>query len=67
MFSLNPAYLMSFKYMDYIDCGMEPLEGSQYEVAPFIQEYLDKTLYRTHPNWAKELVQAAAPMRLRSV
>ena len=37
-----PHCVMSYDYVDYLDCGDTPLDGSQYWVAPFVQEYLKK-------------------------
>ena len=65
VFCLEPSYLMSSDYRDYEDCGMKPPEGCQYDVAPFIQSYLEKTVYKVIPDWAKILVATAKPMRLR--
>ena len=59
--------MMSSDYCDYKDCGMEPPEGCQYDVAPFIQLFLDKTIYKAFPDWARKLVKAVSPMRLRKV
>jgi len=42
-----------------------PPDGCEYDVAPFIQAYLDKTVYKTKPEWAGKLVEAVSPMRLR--
>ena len=67
VFCLQSIYMMSSDYSDYIDCGMKPPEGCQYDVAPFVQSYLDETVYRTFPDWAGKLVETAAPMRLRKV
>ncbi len=39
---LHPEYLTSTDYIDNLDCGSEPAEGSQYEVAPFVQNIFDK-------------------------
>ena len=38
-----------------------------FDVAPFVQSYLDKTVYRAFPDWAEKLVEAVAPMRLSKV
>ena len=62
VFCLKPVYMMSSDYMDYKECGMEPPEGCQYEVASFIQSYLDKTVYELHPEWATRLVEIVSPM-----
>lgn len=39
---IKPRYAMAYDYVDYLDCGDTPLEGSEYWVAPFVQEYLKK-------------------------
>ena len=65
VFCLEPFYMMTSDYYDYKECGMEPPEGCQYEVAPFIQTYLDRTIYKVFPDWTRKLVTAVSPMRLR--
>ena len=65
VFCMNPMYLMSSDYSDYMACGMEPPVDCQYDVAPFIQAYLDKTIYQAFPDWIAKLVEVASPMRLR--
>ncbi|MDD2530737.1 MAG: hypothetical protein PHN41_05855 [Bacteroidales bacterium] len=39
---VKPHYIMSSDYIDCCDFGIEPPEDSQYWVAPFIQEFIDK-------------------------
>lgn len=34
---------------DYLECGLEPPEGCQYEIAPIIQDYIDKEVVKLHP------------------
>lgn len=63
-FCLNPCYMMSSDYMDYKEIGMKPPEDCQYDVAPFIQSYLDETVYKACPNWVKQLIELSKPMRL---
>jgi hypothetical protein len=53
LFYLNDHYMMSSDYVDYLDMGMQPVEGSQYYVAPFIQEIFDELLKRNRPDIAK--------------
>ena len=67
VFCLEPVYMMSPDYRDYKDFGMEPPEGCQYDVSPFIQSFLDKTVYKEFPDWARKLVKAVSPMRLRKL
>lgn len=42
IFYLNPAYLMASDYMDYLEFGEIPPEGSDQWLAPFAQEAFDK-------------------------
>ena len=37
---LCPGYIASSDYIDYLECSMTPIEGSQYWVAPFISDFL---------------------------
>ncbi len=39
-----PHFIMSSDYIDYLECGMTPLEDSQYWVAPFISDFFNKNL-----------------------
>ena len=36
----SPMKMMSTDYIDSLDCGIQPPDGSQYWVAPFIQKFL---------------------------
>lgn len=53
MYSLNPHYMMSSDYMDSLDCGIEPEEGSQYWVAPFVCEVFEKYIVTNRPDIAE--------------
>ena len=37
---INPISISASDYIDSLDMGLEPEEGSQYWVAPFIQKYI---------------------------
>ncbi len=50
IFFINGNYMMSSDYMDAIDCGMEPEEGSQHWVAPFVQEFFDEVVSPHRPD-----------------
>ena len=50
LFYLNDHYMMSEYYVDCLDIGMTPEEGSQYEVAPFIQEMFTKIINAKRPD-----------------
>ena len=55
LFYLNDHLMMSSDYVDYLDMGMTPEDGSQYWVAPFIQQAFDEYVKPTRPDIAKEL------------
>lgn len=42
LFVLNPTSLTSSDYIDALECGLNPEEGSQNRVAPFVQEIFEK-------------------------
>ena len=44
IFHLNPQYLMSSDYMDYMEIGLIPPEGCETWIAPFAQEAFDKVI-----------------------
>jgi len=44
LFYLNDHYMMSSDYEDHLDCEMNPPEGSQYFVAPFVQDIFDEEI-----------------------
>ena len=46
---IESALLCSGDIEDYLDLGIAPPEGCQYEIAPFIQEYIDKKVTKMHP------------------
>ena len=39
---INPLLIMSYDYTDYLDCGDTPPDDSQYWVAPFVSDFLNK-------------------------
>jgi len=39
---IQPSDIMSDDYIDSLDCGAEPINGSQYWVFPFVNDYLMK-------------------------
>lgn len=55
LFYLNEHYMSSSDYSDYMDMGMKPEEGSQYWVAPFIQDIFDKWIKPNRPDIADEI------------
>ena len=52
LFFLEENYMSSSDYLDYLDCGLKPEEGSQYWVAPFIQKVFDKWIKKYRPDIA---------------
>ena len=44
IFHLNSHYLMASDYMDYMEMGMTPPEGSENWIAPFAQDAFDKII-----------------------
>ena len=55
LFYLNERYMMSSDYLDSLDCGQTPEEGSQYFVAPFIQEIFDSVIKKNRIDLAMEI------------
>lgn len=54
-FYLNNHYMMSTDYVDCLDLGIKPEEGSQYWVAPFIQDTFDKWIKQHRPDIADKI------------
>ena len=52
LFYINDKYMMSSDYIDSMDLGLTPEEGSQYFVAPFIQEIFDKVIKKNRMDLA---------------
>lgn len=50
IFTLHQHYMMSSDYVDYLDCGMQPPEDSQYWVASFIQKVFDEIIKKYRPD-----------------
>jgi len=46
---IESALLCSGEIQDYLDFGEDPPEDCQYEIAPFIQEYIDNKVAKMHP------------------
>lgn len=57
LFYLMEHYMMATDYVDYLDLGMTPPEGSQYWVAPFIQETFNKWIKPYRPDIAKVMLE----------
>lgn len=55
IFSLKGQYMSSSDYIDSLEMGLLPEEGSQYFVAPFIQNIFDKVIKVKRPDLANEI------------
>lgn len=49
LFFFRQSYMASDDYVGSLDCGLEPEEGSQYWVAPVVQEFYDKLVSPKSP------------------
>lgn len=48
-------YISSTYYIDNLEMGIEPIEGSQYFVAPFVSEYINTKMALVSKEWIKYL------------
>lgn len=55
VFTLNDHYMSSTDYIDALDVGIEPEEGSQYFVAPFVQKAFNEIIKSVRPDIADEI------------
>lgn len=62
IFYLNDHYMMSSDYVDCLDCGLTPDEGSQYFVAPFIQKIFDTVIKKNRTDLAEEIKRNTSMM-----
>jgi hypothetical protein len=56
LFYLNDHYMMSSDYLDCLESGITPEDGSQYYVALFIQEVFDSVINKNRPDIADEII-----------
>lgn len=63
LFCLKDHYMISSDYVDCLEMEMKPVDGSQYFVAPFIQEIFDEVLKKNRPDIAQE-IKEHTPMNL---
>lgn len=47
--------MASSDYVDSLDCGLMPEEGSQYFVAPFVQKIFDSVIKKNRMDLAEEI------------
>jgi len=55
IFYMKGHYLMSTDYIDAIEYGLTPKDGSEYWVAPFIQEIFDEVIKRNRMDIVMEI------------
>lgn len=55
IFYLNEHYMMSSDYVDCLDMGLQPEEGSEYWVASFVQEIFDRVIKSKRCDIAEEI------------
>lgn len=53
---INPPYISSSDYVDALTVGIEPEDSSQYNIAPFIQEFINDTIKKVNPQLTKFLI-----------
>lgn len=46
---IESSLIASTDYIDHLECDMQPPEGSQYFVANFIQDFINKKVSKIHP------------------
>ena len=46
---IDSKMIESTDYINYLDCGLTPPEDSQYQIAPFVQEFIDNYINKLHP------------------
>ncbi len=63
LFYLNDHYMMSSDYIDSLECGITPEEGSQYYVAPFVQKIFNDVIKKNRSDLAK-IIKSNTSMKL---
>lgn len=53
---IESSLISSTDYIDHLDCDLEPPEDSQYCVASFIQDFIDKKVAKIHPELKQYLI-----------
>jgi hypothetical protein len=64
LFYLNDHYMMASDYVDSLDLGLIPEDGSENYVAPFIQDIFDTVIQPTRPDLAAA-IKGNTAMRLQ--
>jgi len=60
IFSLNDHYMISSDYMNYLECGEVPPEGSEFWVAPYIQKAFEETISANRSDLAAVIIDATS-------
>lgn len=47
---IKPSLISSSDYVDALELGIQPARDSQYNIAPFIQEFIDNYVIKLHPD-----------------
>lgn len=63
LFYLNDHYMMSSDYVDCLQLGLTPEEGSQCNVAPFVQKTFDNFIKKNRPDLA-DVIKSHTEMKL---
>ena len=57
IFLLNEQYMSSSDYIDALECGLKPEEGSQYFVAPYIKKFFNKVIKTNRKDIAELIIR----------
>lgn len=52
---IDSSLISSTDYMDHLECNIEPPEGSQYFIANFVQDFINKKVSKLHPEMKQYL------------
>ena len=63
VFFINDHYMSSSDYLDALECNIKPQEGSQYWVAPFIQDVFSDVITPSRPD-ITAVIRANSAMQL---
>jgi hypothetical protein len=53
---IDSSLISATDNIDYLDCELEPPNGCQYLVAPFMQEFINKKVAKLHPKLKQYLI-----------
>lgn len=52
---IESSLISATDYIDHLDCNMKPPEDSQYFIANFVQDFIDRKISTIHPELKKYL------------